>query len=99
MTHPRTFSHNTKKPQTMNTTIETKVKNWYNENYPTDNLGENINPLISFYDVFYTLDNYGDIYELIGESDSLIRERIFEKLCELTGHTYEEIYDQWAKAY
>ena len=83
----------------MTQTIETNLKNWYSETYPTDELGENINPFISFYDVFYALDNYGDIYDLIGESDSLIRERIFEKLCELTGHTYEEVYNQWLKAY
>ena len=68
------------------------------ETYPSDELGEEIAENITFDDVFYTLDNYGDIYELIQVADSVIRERIFEKLCEVTGHTYEEVYNQWLRA-
>ena len=76
----------------------TNVKNWYCETYPDDELGERINPIISFDDVFNTLDNYGNLYNLIKVYDSVIRERIFEKLSELSGHTYDEIYEQWLKA-
>jgi len=74
------------------------VKNWYVETYPTDKLGQNINPKIEFTNVFDTLNNYGDIYQLIGVSDSIIRERLFQKLSEITKQTYKEIYDKWLEA-
>lgn len=76
----------------------TKVRTWYMEIYPSDELGEEINPYITFMDVFEALDNYKDIYEVIQVHDSVIRERIFEKLSEITGHTYEEVYNQWLRA-
>jgi hypothetical protein len=31
------------------------------------------------------------VYEYIGVGDSLIRERLFEKLAEITGHEYEDL--------
>lgn len=74
------------------------VKNWYVETYPTDELGQDINPKIEFTNVLNTLDNYSDIYDLIGVGDSIIRERLFQKLSEITGQTYTEIYDKWREA-
>lgn len=72
-----------------------KVKNWYTLTFPTDELGQEINEDITFEDVFRCLDNYGDFYNLINVVDSLVRERIFEKFSEISGHTYAEIYDKW----
>ena len=74
------------------------VKNWYVETYPTDELGLDIDPNIEFTNVLNALDNYSDIYDLIGISDSIIRERLFQKLSEITGKTYTEIYDKWLEA-
>jgi hypothetical protein len=74
------------------------VKNWYVETYPTDELGQDINPEIEFTNVLNTLDNYSDIYDLIGVGDSIIRERLFQKLSQITGQTYTEIYDKWREA-
>ena len=74
------------------------VKNWYVETYPTDELGQDINPEIEFTNVLNTLDNYRDIYDLIGVGDSIIRERLFQKLSQITGQTYTEIYDKWREA-
>lgn len=74
------------------------VKNWYVETYPTDELGQDINPKIEFTNVLNTLDNYSDIYDLIGVGDSIIRERLFQKLSQITGQTYTEIYDKWREA-
>jgi len=71
------------------------LKKWYIDTYPTDEMGEDINPEISFEDIFNTINNNQDIYNLIGVCDSIIRERIFEELSILSGHTYEEIYNKW----
>jgi len=71
------------------------LKKWYIDTYPTDEMAEDINPKITFEDVFNTIDNYQNIYNLIGVCDSIIRERIFEELSILSGHTYEEIYNKW----
>jgi hypothetical protein len=41
------------------------------------------------------LNNYEDVYEYIGVSDSLIRERVFWNLSEITTTEYNVIYDLW----
>ena len=71
------------------------LKKWYIDTYPTDEMAEDINPEISFEDIFNTINNNQDIYNLIGVCDSIIRERIFEELSVIFGHTYEEIYNKW----
>ena len=75
-----------------------KIKDWYKGEYPTDNLGDRIKEDTTFYDIFYALDNYKDIYDIIGVTDSLARERIFEKLAELMEVDYDYIYDQWLRS-
>jgi len=72
-----------------------KVKEWYLKEYQNDSLGEEINGEITFEDVFETLDSYGDVYELIGVGDSVIRERIFLKLAKIMQVEYNYIYEQW----
>ena len=72
-----------------------KVKEWYLKEYSTDDLGEEIKDDITFYDIFYALDNYKDIYEVIGVGDSIISERIFGKLAEIMEVDYNYIYNQW----
>lgn len=79
-------------------TEDTKVKEWYQEMYPTDDLGEEINDDITFYDVFRCLDNYGDIYDFLGVGDSLVRERVFEELAQIMGVDYDYVYEQWLRA-
>ena len=78
--------------------LKLNVKEWYKGEYPTDNLGDRIKEDTTFYDIFYALDNYKDIYDIIGVTDSLVRERIFEKLAELMGVDYDYIYDQWLRS-
>lgn len=78
--------------------LKLNVKEWYKGEYPTDNLGDRIKEDTTFYDIFYALDNYKDIYDIIGVTDSLVRERIFEKLATLMEVDYDYIYDQWLKS-
>ena len=66
--------------------------------YPSDDLGVEINENATFDGLFRVLDTYGDVYEYIGVGDSLIRERLFERLSEIMGVSYNEVYDQWMMA-
>lgn len=71
------------------------VKEWYIKEYSTDDLGREINEEITFYDIFYALDRYNDIYEVLGVEDSLLRERVFRKLADIMKVEYNYIYEQW----
>lgn len=78
---------------------KTNVREWYIETYPDDReMGETLNEETTFYDVFYALDTYEDVYDVIGgDADSVVRERVFEALAKIMNTDYEEIYDQWLK--
>lgn len=79
--------------------LKLNVKEWYRGEYPTDDLVEEIKDTVTFEDVFEALDNYEDIYEVIGNGiDSIVRERIFNKLATLMEVDYDYIYDQWLKS-
>lgn len=75
--------------------MKTSVKKWYLNEYPEDDLGEEINGDINFIDMFTALNAKIKIYDFINVHDSLIRERIFAKMSELSGIPYGEIYDKW----
>lgn len=72
--------------------VNLKIKNWYIKNYPDDDLGQDIDPDITFKDVYEHLENF---YDIIKVADSVIRERIFEELAKLTNQTYDKIYKIW----
>lgn len=79
--------------------LKLNVKEWYRGEYPTDDLVEEIKDTVTFEDIFGALDNYEDIYEVIGNGiDSIVRERIFNKLATLMEVDYDYIYDQWLKS-
>ena len=71
------------------------IKDFYIDKYPTDELGVEINEKSTFDGLYKVLDNKGDVYHYIGVSDSLVRERVFEKLSELMGVEYDVIYQKW----
>jgi hypothetical protein len=74
------------------------IREYYTENFPTDELGLEINENATFEGLSTVLDNYGDVYEYIGVGDSMIRERLFWALSQLTATPYNEIYTQWLMA-
>lgn len=74
------------------------IKNYYVSTFPTDELGIEINSEATFEGLFRELNNYGDVYEYIGVGDSIVRERVFEKLAEIMGVEYDEVYSQWLLA-
>lgn len=78
--------------------LNVSIKNWYIKNYPSDELGTTLSPNITFLDLNNLLNSGKgkDIYEFLGcYSDSIIRERCFQKLAELTNKDYSEIYYKW----
>lgn len=82
----------------MNTTDKTKIKEWYIKEYPTDELGIEINDEITFNDLFVVLDTRKDVYEALGVGDSIIRERVFGKLADIMKVDYDYIFEQWLRA-
>lgn len=79
--------------------MKRKIKEWYIKEYPTDELGVEINKDITFYDLFIVLDTYKDVYEALSVADSIIRERVFNKLAEIMCVDYDYIYTQWLRGY
>ena len=73
------------------------IRNYYVNEFPSDELGLEIDPKANFESLWLAIRG-GMVYEYIGVSDSVIRERLFEKFSELTGHTYDYIYQEWLNA-
>ena len=74
-----------------------KIKEFYCEAFPTDELGVEINSDATFGNLWESIRG-GYFYDYIGVFDSVIRERIFEKFSEITGHDYDYIYEEWINA-
>lgn len=75
-----------------------KIKEWYRETYPTDDLGKEIKDGVTFMNLFETLDAKEDVYKTLNVNDSVVRERCFKKLAEIMNTDYEYVYNQWLKA-
>lgn len=74
------------------------IREYYLEAFPSDELGAEINPEATFEGLEKVLDNYEDVYEYIGVGDSIVRERVFDKLAQILGVEYDVIYSQWLLA-
>lgn len=79
--------------------LDENVKEWYTAMYPTDDLGQEINDKITFADIQATISSGKDIYEVLGVSDNLVRERAWARLAELRGTTYANVYDEWIEGW
>ena len=77
--------------------LEQEIKPWYMETYPTDDLGAELPEGETFGDALKVLTNGENFYLFLGVGDSVIRERIFEKLANIIGASYGEIYDMWLR--
>ena len=72
-----------------------KIKQFYLNNYPTDELGVELNENANFTGLLNELFTGNDIYGYICVGDSIIRERLFEKLSEILNCSYDYVYDLW----
>jgi hypothetical protein len=71
------------------------IKEFYLNTYPTDELGVELNENATFVGLISEMTRGGDVYEYIGIGDSVIRERLFEKLAESLETTYDCVYNLW----
>ena len=80
------------------------LKEWYTKEFPTDPEGEYLNKDITLQNVYDFINKYGcegpngDFYDFIGAGDSLVRERIFEKIAKELNVSYEDIYNKWLRS-
>lgn len=60
----------------------TSVREWYMRTYPSDELGKEIRPDLTWYDAYEAKFIYkvADMYRIIGVEDSIVRERIEAQL-------------------
>ena len=77
--------------------LNSSVKEWYLNSFDVDNLGSEISEDITFGDVMRCLEEHNDFYDCIGVGDSVIRERVFEKLAEILNVEPLTVYYQWLK--
>jgi len=82
---------------TQKVTTATNIKEWYMAEYPTDDMGVEIDETITFNGVIGALNERKEIYEYLGVCDSVIRERIFTKLSEVMNVQYDDVYITWLK--
>ena len=73
------------------------IREFYVKNYPTDDLGMGINPKATFAGLLNQLIVGGDVYEYLYVYDSIVRERLFERLAEELEVGYEYVYKLWLK--
>lgn len=74
-----------------------KIREYYLEAFPTDELGIEINENVTFAGLLNQLIVNGDVYRYIGVSDSIVRERLFERLAEELEVSYDYVYQLWIK--
>ncbi len=74
--------------------MDSSVRDWYMQAYPDDELGSQLNDM-SFQQLFDHLSAADDIYQAANIEDSLVRERLFTELSEISEHSYESIYNLW----
>lgn len=78
--------------------LDISIKSWYLKEYPSDDVGETLSDTATFLELNNLLNSGKgkDVYELLGgDSDTIVRERCFEKLCQLTDQTYDTVYNKW----
>jgi hypothetical protein len=75
--------------------LQKSIKEYYVNEFPTDDEGFKIEPDANFAGLNMVLNEGDDVYEYLGVSDSLVRERVFEKLSEILGVDYDVVYNMW----
>ena len=71
------------------------IKDFYLNNYPTDELGVELNEKATFAGLVTILFGDMDVYDYIGVGDSLVRERLFSELANQLNTSYDYVYSLW----
>lgn len=75
--------------------LNKKIKSWYMKSYPTDDMGKDIRDEITFKSLWNMMHQGYDVYEVLDVYDSVVRERVFEKLSQILGVDYDVVYNKW----
>ena len=72
------------------------IKTWYAQAYPTDNVGLTLDPTVTFADLYHALRVGTCVYATLGgDTDSIVRERVFAALADFLDVGYDHIYNLW----
>ena len=71
------------------------IKDFYLNEYPTDELGVELNEKATFAGLVTILFGDMDVYDYIGVYDSLVRERLFSELANQLNTSYDYVYNLW----
>lgn len=71
------------------------IKEFYLDNYPSDELGNEINENATFVGLLWMLHSKRDVYDFLAVHDSVVRERVFEELSKQLRLSYTTIYELW----
>lgn len=80
--------------QKLEKALDSSFKEWYAEDYPDDYQLDKIKD-VTFREIAKGLADKQNIYDIIGDVDSVIRERAFEYLTAMTKMDYDDFYDAW----
>lgn len=72
-----------------------KIKDWYCVAYSDDELGEKLSNRASFLTIYNAIKSGRDVYEVMGIGDSIIRERLFDKLSVMLKVDYAVVFYLW----
>lgn len=73
------------------------LKVYYLETYPDDDMGNEINDNATLVGLLYTLYEGEEVYDYIGVDDSIIRERLFNRLTFELKTPNDYVYNLWLK--
>lgn len=86
--------------------LDLNIKQWCKETYPSDEEVQYMRDDKTFKDALkyltnndYYIDDFDlDFYvDILGDVDSIVRERVFDKLAEILDIEYDDVYDAWLK--
>jgi antirestriction protein len=78
--------------------LNTRMRTWYMKTFPKDDRGQYMDLYNTFEDLWNALQNKQNVYNVIGEGDSIIRERLFDKLSQIKGVKYMDVYNLWLES-
>ena len=80
----------------INGTPKQHIVDWYVEAYPDDaDIMYGANDDLSFSDLVFEMVNGKDFYDTLQVSDSVVRERVFERIAQIYGVDYNDVYSLW----
>ena len=71
------------------------IKQYYIKSYPSDELGDELKDGTTLCGLLNVLFLGEDVYKYLGVADSLVRERVFERLAFEIGTGYDYVYQLW----